>query len=361
MKQLLFLGIIVLFSTSYCQKIDDREITFPHIQLPMVKLPKEVTTFSVSINTPSTAGTYTSRIETSVGRLKPTGKNGSNMSNIPCVITRWEDCTELYKTTYMNIEGLKRVPKDQADLHIELTFGFLEILVKEEKDREVTLFAGTQDEHKVHEEGYFTQSVCPSNLKITTRQSVILYDKPIRERSNNYSLMIWNRDYFCIENLNGDKKEEVILDHINNDVFPKVAKILGDMATKKTSRNVSIFIPSYKSYDYTDITTANNLILEASFYIEKDKTGSIKKIQDAITIYEKALSEENVTDNKVRINKKVAESLHANLLAAYWIAGRYEQAQGQLSFLQDATKVKKVAKEWKNLLADDIIRAKINQ
>lgn len=357
MKSILFLSWMMLFAHAILgQKFEDREMSFPHVILPLKKLPQNISSYCVTINSKSTAGYFTSNQQVSLGYIKPTGKAGSTISGVPCNYSNWVTGNEDYINSLVKMGHLERKELSSADMIINIDIGWLSIMSEEKKSRELNL-----GERKVWEGGYFMQWVCPTGIKITERLSgKVILEQSLRKREDNYAMTIWERDYMCVGN-SVNMRTSYIMDVVNRETFSKVIKILNDYETKRVSRAITLFMPSFKSYNYDEILRANNLMVEASVYIAKDRPRAMENVQKAIEMYEKMLLLEDKNDDKARVNGKIAEALHANLAAAYWVKEDYKKCQTELGFLTNVPKIKKVAKEWLPLVEDDVHRLSINR
>lgn len=85
------------------------------------------------------------------------------------------------------------------------------------------------------------------------------------------------------------------------------------------SRKAEIRTVKSKEHDYTDLLTAYQSFQDGVLFLQyKDKKSQAKdKLQAAITIWEKALTESNLNDKNARIDKNVTSALYVNIMEAY--------------------------------------------
>jgi len=85
------------------------------------------------------------------------------------------------------------------------------------------------------------------------------------------------------------------------------------------TRKAEIRTAKSKVHDYSDLLTAYTNFQDGVLQLQyKDKKSQAKdKLQAAITIWEKALTESNLNDKDARIDKNVTSALYVNIMEAY--------------------------------------------
>jgi tetratricopeptide (TPR) repeat protein len=85
------------------------------------------------------------------------------------------------------------------------------------------------------------------------------------------------------------------------------------------SRNTEIRTVKSKEHDHTDLLTAFTNFQDGVLQLQyKDKKSAAQdKLEAAITIWEKALTESNLNDKNARIDKNVTSAIYVNVMEAY--------------------------------------------
>jgi len=337
------IALVYLISFSgYSQKFEKKEVKITYEKRPIIELPTNVKKYYCEINTRNTQGYFTESLELNIGVLENIG-NINAFNGLPTTKKRWITNPDDIKNSFLKIKGIERVDaQNEADLIIKIDFGWVIIFSTEKIGREVNL-----TESKIYEEGYIYQFYCDNKLTVTTKEGTVLIEKMVRERQNPYYLKFYERDYTSIQGVTGNLHNYLLYDAINQDVLGKIKTELSAYSRSNEQKTLTLFKPSFKSFNYKDIQTANNLILETSFFFTEEKNKSFPKIKEAITIYERALMEEGIEG---RINSEIAEHIHANLTSAYWIIGDKENAKKHLFFLTNFPNTKREASCWSTFL-----------
>ena len=100
------------------------------------------------------------------------------------------------------------------------------------------------------------------------------------------------------------------------------------------SRATEIYsVKSFKNYDYTDVTQAYSLAVQALQVVgvERDRDGAMKRLDGAIDAIKMILEESNFSDKKARINTKVTAMLYCNLAELLVWQGEYDKADATVN------------------------------
>ncbi|HLP12241.1 MAG TPA: hypothetical protein VK177_09955 [Flavobacteriales bacterium] len=122
------------------------------------------------------------------------------------------------------------------------------------------------------------------------------------------------------------RQNELVMQHvatINNYLNEKVGYPSKTYAVEMHS------VKKSKEYDFTDYTTAWNAAQDGLLKVEyKDKQAEVnQKLQQAIDIWNKALTESDLNNKKARINREVTSATYVNLATAYLWQGNYVEAE----------------------------------
>lgn len=122
------------------------------------------------------------------------------------------------------------------------------------------------------------------------------------------------------------------------------------------TRNVEIYsVKKFKSYDYSDVTNAFTMTVQALNLVsqDRDRSSAIAKIDEALAAWEGVMYESNSYDNKARINDKVTAMIQCNTAELLAWKGLYDQAQanGNLA-ISAGGKFKRHANGEKSFYAD---------
>ncbi|CAG5078881.1 hypothetical protein [Parvicella tangerina] len=105
-------------------------------------------------------------------------------------------------------------------------------------------------------------------------------------------------------------------------------------------------IKKHKGHNYNDLIDAYTKAKSGYDLIYKDisKSDAIAKLKKACAIWEKALAESDLNDNKARINDKVTALIYVNLAEAYMWMNEWSQAD---NYIQKAQMINTAAGKYK--------------
>ena len=105
------------------------------------------------------------------------------------------------------------------------------------------------------------------------------------------------------------------------------------------SRGAEIYsVKSFKNYDYTDVTQAYTLAVQALQVVgaDRDRDGAMDQLDGAIDAIKMILEESNFSDKKARINTKVTAMLQCNLAELLVWQGEYDKADATVNIAKNS-------------------------
>lgn len=133
----------------------------------------------------------------------------------------------------------------------------------------------------------------------------------------------------------------------------------------KKRRNAEFYsVKKFKDYDYSDVTTAYSLSIEALnlFSDDRYRDGAMSKLDEAIAAWKEVLQESNTYDKKARINTKITAMVQCNLAELYAWKGEYAQTDLNVNLAINAGgKFKRHAQGEKSFYANQKLRWNANQ
>lgn len=101
---------------------------------------------------------------------------------------------------------------------------------------------------------------------------------------------------------------------------------IGYLKRRRTAEVYSV--KKFKDYDYSDVTNAYSLSVQALnlFADDRYREGAMEQLDIAIAAWKEVLMESNSYDKKARINNKITAMIQCNLAELYAWKGEYAQA-----------------------------------
>ena len=122
------------------------------------------------------------------------------------------------------------------------------------------------------------------------------------------------------------------------------------------TRNAELYaVRKFKSYDYSDVTNAYTMTIQALNLVsqDRDRASAIAKIDEALAAWKEVMFESNLQDNRARINDKITAMIQCNMAELLAWKGEYDQAQANSNLAISAGgKFKRHANGEKNFYAD---------
>lgn len=180
---------------------------------------------------------------------------------------------------------------------------------------------------------YALPYVLPIHVKVESPTQGVLYDQvlfdmvkrlPLKDFPSRYEFAIYEKENRAsiYKNAETSARQESLnaINSLLNDQFGYVVK----------TRVAEIFsVKGYKNYEYSDVTKAYTLTMQALQLIknDRDRSAAKAKLQAAFNEHVAILEESNLVDNKARINDKITAMLQCNQVEIlYWLT-KYDEAQ----------------------------------
>lgn len=208
--------------------------------------------------------------------------------------------------------------------------------------------AGTQYVYEAQYKMPVTVRVdCPNNGTVfNTMIGAATRKYSIKTFTTTYDYEIWmmdNRDQFWIDLQNSARA--IAMNEIDNALNEACGYPL-----KK--RNTEVYsVKKHKDFSYPELNTAYTTASQGYRLIaeSRDRSTGIPKLMEAIAIWEGALKESNMSDDKSRVNDKITAMLHYNIAEAYMWMGQFDEAEkyANLAISDGVMKFKGPAKDLK--------------
>lgn len=184
---------------------------------------------------------------------------------------------------------------------------------------------------------YFVQYKMPVNVSVEdpnkgTVWQTILYNNVRTYNINTYQSQ-YEHDLWLIDN------KETFWAKFESDVrsitLKDVNKQLNDNCGYPVyNHSTEIYtVKKHKKHQYNDLTNAYTAAMQGYQLIgqELDHSAAASKLKEAIKIWEAALAESNVSDNKSRINDKVTALIYCNIANAQIWLNEFNKAEANLN------------------------------
>lgn len=336
---LIFLTLFVFTGICDAQKPIANTVNFKYIKPPIAFLPEGIKAYAVEVKKAVVLGSQIPIIS-----LQPTGKtSGAKQAIYGC-----KDMEAVY-SDYLTFSNLQQV-KNNPDITVELSFSFPRFTRGETKQ-----IKGSDG--KVSSYGYEFSYSFSSHLTIRGRTNNVLFQKELRSTSQQGSAIFWesSRKISC-----GSRQAEylIIADREFQKYFLQAKELLADMDFQSLSIETSIITAkANKKLNYDDLTKAYSIV---STVLREQNSNTptpyvlispslVSQLDEAITIWEKAIQEADLGNKKARINKFNVYGIHANLAFAYLLQGDFEKS---ISNAEKACEDRKVAKYAQSLLSE---------
>jgi hypothetical protein len=122
------------------------------------------------------------------------------------------------------------------------------------------------------------------------------------------------------------------------------------------TRNFEIYaVKKFKSYDYSDVTNAYTMTVQALNLVsqDRDRSSAIAKIDEALAAWEGIMYESNSYDKKSRINDKITAMIQCNTAELLAWKGSYDKVDANVNLaVNEGGKFKRHANGEKRFYAD---------
>lgn len=396
-KTLLVLSVLISLG-GVAQNINDQGVNFSYVQLPSTPINKSITTYQLVLDNTG----YVKSNEDSLAAYQ------MRLSIYESSYETWlEEKKKVDKLHYMNMAAWEKsvnagnaaaqMPvkptypeqpiKEEIKLPIlteDITDGALNSIdlvgyTKGEGGAVITITPlGFQDAKiKVAKTGtaattkYAYTSSCKMPIKIKLEvpgQGVIIdeviFDAPkvdaIKTYDNQYEHQVWLMDNY--DTFWTNKQQAMLtaaINQINTMINEKCGFPLKNYGTEIYT------VKKHKGHNYSDLIDAYSNVKAGYDLLRNgtDKSKSIAKIDKGISIWEKALKESDLNDNKSRVNDKVTGIIYANLAEAYMWKDDFQNADNyaQKAILSGVSKAKSAGKKVQSMASVLKVRYQANQ
>lgn len=235
-------------------------------------------------------------------------------------------------SSYLNIDGFNRAEGSELNYLVTMeTFEYSQPKVISEVKKESTVSNGKSTSYDVTYYHLEFEYRFPMNIKVTQNGSEVYFENPAKLQefkkyvgaatkshpSTDVSVMAKNLELQVLkENLN-------YINHLVND----------RLGYENTERKTGIDYVKDKKGEYADLTEAYNLANSSYNMLGKTDDQAKAKLEQAVSLWSKALSESDVLNKKARIDKKVTTSLCFNLLEAYFVLRNVDEGEKILDMM----------------------------
>jgi hypothetical protein len=265
-------------------------------------------------------------------------------------------------STYLKLDGFNNSPDNSVKITATL-FGF-ENLEPELKTKEESEYnSQTKATSKIITYWYEIQYKHPISLKITLPSGETIMDETLLQFSE-YSKASTGTAKGSYPSYN----KEAFLTQLQNKVIEDNMKVINGLINskygyQKAKRNSTIIRIEPKKFTYDDFQQAYESAVAGYGILTTDFKSATEKLNKSIELWEKALTEFNPNENKVRIDEDVAKAAHFNLAEGYIWTNNFSKADEHLSKiigLEPSKKEERAVEELRNLLRDQKTRWEAN-
>lgn len=365
MKKILLLSTLFFAATTFAQNVDDQKITFNHIQLPSnpIKGPK---VYSIQLDhdmykasNEDSLKAFEAKISLAESQLVTWIEQKKKVDQAYLLeMEKWQksvnagtpiaqpikqpypempmlkeelpepiltsDITDGTVDASVRLEGFT---KGDGGAVIKIKFEGLKNAVVEKKITGTGVATKYEYHAKYEMPVSVTVEVPGQGIIVNENINVGQQTKLIKSFDSEYGYQYWKLDNYNQYWVTLQQQELTgILTTINNLINDKCG-----FPTKSYATEIYT-IKKHKGQDYNDLIDAYTNAKAGYDLIYKDisKSDAISKLKKAAAIWEKALQESDVNDNKARINDKVTALIYVNLAEAYMWMNEWTTADGYI-------------------------------
>lgn len=230
----------------------------------------------------------------------------------------------------INITGCEET-ESNGDFKVDVMFKGFELMFIMDKEEMVKSETGMAVK-KYKKEISFVQPVL---YTVSNHLNEVVYEHLIEDSYNSEINKVSTGTFDSKDQLDSYWKANKIsfLAKADEDSYRKYRNALNEDLTNKFGYDQKLretYVAKGKGKaDYADLDEAYGFALQAYLKISNDPNQDIP-LGEAIKLWEKALSEADLTDKKARINKKIAFELRLNCAEAYIWTNDFENAEKHL-------------------------------
>jgi hypothetical protein len=257
-------------------------------------------------------------------------------------------------STYLKLDGFKNLPDNAVKITATL-YGF-ENTTPELKSSVITEYDyGSKSSYQVTTYWYELQYKHPIGLKVELPDGQTIMDETL-EKVGKYTTVKSNSSKGNYPTFN----EEAFTANLQSKIVEENMKIINDYLNNKygfsrIKRTSVIYRVEPKKFTYDDFQQAYESAVAGYGLLATDFKNANLKINAAIELWEKALTEFNPNEKKVRIDEDVARAAHFDLAEAYLWTYNFEKADADLSKiigLNPSKKEEKAVEALRELMKD---------
>jgi hypothetical protein len=384
MKKILLFASILLAGASFAQNVDDQKITFNYVQLPSnpIKGPK---VYTIDINhdkyldaNEDSLEAYDGRLTLAESQLVTWIEQKRKIDQAYLLeMDKWQKSVNAggavaqpVKPPYPEMPKLKE-ELDEPILTTDISEGIvdgavrLEGFTKGEGGAIITItFDGLKNatiEKKVTGSGtttkyeYYAKYEMPASVTVEVPGQGIIVNENINVGQKSKLINKYDSDYgfqyWRIDNYN--QYWVTVQQQELNSILSTINTIVNDRCgfpTKSYATEIYT-VKKHKGHAYSDLIDAYTNAKAGYDLIYKDisKADAKSKLSKAISIWEDALKESNMSDSKSRINEKVTALIYVNLAEAYMWSDDWSTAD---SYIQKAKIISVAAGKYKREAGD---------
>lgn len=404
-KILLTASALFAFGLAHSQMINDHKITFSYIQLPLVKVDNQHTSYDLKVEhnynqaNEDSLTVFNARKDAALAffelQMDEYHRDRDSLDRIYFTkLSGWEknvnagiknaDGTPLAKPAPPAYPMQPVFPRNESpqlhsvyddanvDQRISLSgfdkgTGGVEVTVKIQPIRNIRIVSKKTGTGASTKYTYTAQYVLPMDVVIATPTQGILLEQTMFTNMKTYKIAD-HKSQYDHEIYMMDHETDLFLKleaHARNEGLNSINSIINNQFGFVTrSRSAEIYsVKKYKNYDYTDVTSAFSLATLALTAVgdDRDRSGAMDKLDDAINAI-KLILEESTPDNKARVNPKVTAMLQCNLAELLIWQAEFDKADATVNIAMNSGegKAKRHCKDELGFYKDQRKRWKVN-
>lgn len=399
MKKILLTATVLLgFGIAHSQNINDNKITFSYIQLPLVKIDTQFDTYEVLVEhnynqaNEDSLMMFEARKEASMNFfLQQMAVYQSQRDSLDKIylksLSTWEkntnagiknpDGTAIPKPappvfpstpTYPNIQSPQlhsayensTVTQRIALAGYEDGTGGVTVTIKLEPIQNIRIVEKKSGSASSTKWTYNAQYTLPLSVVVSSPSQGILLETTLFTGAKNYKMADQKSQYDHQLYMMDNKAQfyAQLESYARNEALTSANNYLNNQfGFIQKNRTQEIYsVKSYKNYDYTDVTESFSLAVLALQAVgnDRDRDGSMDKLEDAINSIKLILEESSLSDKKTRINPKVTAMLQCNLAELLIWQAEFDKADSTVNIAMNSGegKAKRHCKNEKGFYAD---------
>lgn len=181
---------------------------------------------------------------------------------------------------------------------------------------------------------YTAPYMLPIGIKVESPTQGTLFEETIFQGTNNYNLPSQKSQYDHQLYMKDNKAKvysEIEAFARRNAINSLNDYLNGQIAFVVRQRVAELYsVNNHKNYDYSDVSDAFNKATLALQLVsnDRDRSGAMDKIDEALEAYQNILEESNLSDNKARINDKITAMMQCNVAELLIWKAEFDKADG---------------------------------